>query len=110
LHRCAGARGTIDGRQCKAVHAKARHCTPDKRTTLWAQIDARIEGDLQALDGQDTQEDAGTPGDAVADHVQAEIEELQQRKLRYAEGIPAAPSGVRLRSTGSPGCAQVGVG
>ena len=85
LHLCAGARGAIDGSQCKAVNAQARHFTPDKLTKLLAQIDQRIEGYLQELDGQDTQEDAGTPGGAVADHVQAKFEALQQRKLRYAD-------------------------
>lgn len=82
LHLFAGERVAIDGSQFTAVNAKARHFTPDKLTKLLAQIDQRIEGDRQERDGQDTQEDAGTPGGAVADHVQAKIEALQQRQLR----------------------------
>jgi len=81
----AGDLVAIDGRKCRAVNAKARNCTPDKLTQLLAQIDRRIERDLQELDGQDTQEDTGPPGGAVADHVQAQSEALQQRKLHYAD-------------------------
>jgi transposase len=77
----AGELVAIDGSKCKAVNAKARNFTPDKLTKLLAQIDQRIEGYLQDLDGQDSQDDAGTPGGAVADQVQAKIEALQQRKL-----------------------------
>ena len=78
----AGELVAIDGSKFRAVNAKARNFTPDKLTKLLTQIDQRIEGYLQELDGQDTQEDAGTPGGAVADHIQAKIEALQQRKLR----------------------------
>jgi hypothetical protein len=85
LHLFAGELVAIDGSKFKAVNAKARNFTPDKLTKLLAQIDQRIAGYLQALDGQDTQEDAGTPGGAVADHGQAKIEALQQRTLRYAD-------------------------
>jgi transposase len=85
LNLFAGELVAIDGSKCKAVNAKARNFTPDKLTKLLAQIDQRIEGYLQDLDGQDTQENAGTPGGAVADPVQAKIEALQQRKLRYAD-------------------------
>jgi hypothetical protein len=81
----AGARVAIDGSTCKAVNAKERNCTQDKLTKLLQQLDHRIEGDLQARDGQDHQDDAGTPGGAVADNVQAKIEALQHRKLRYAD-------------------------
>jgi transposase len=77
LNLFAGELVAIDGSKFKAVNAKARNFTPDKLTKLLAQIDQRIEGYLQALDGQDTQEDAGTLGGAVADHVQAKIEALQ---------------------------------
>ena len=85
LDLVAGELVAIDGRKFRAVNAKARNFTPDKRTKLLAQIDQRIEGYLQALDGQDPQEDAGPPGGAVADHVQAKIEALQQRKLHSAD-------------------------
>jgi transposase len=81
----AGELVAIDGSKFKAVNAKARNFTPDKLTKLLAQIDQRIEGYLQDLDGQDSQDDAGTPGGAVADQVQAKIEALQQRKLLYSE-------------------------
>jgi transposase len=81
----AGELVAIDGSKFKAVNAKARNFTPDKLTQLLAQIDQRIEGYLQDLDGQDSQDDAGTPGGAVADQVQAKIEALQQRKLLYTE-------------------------
>ena len=81
----AGELVAIDGSKFKAVNAKARNFTPDKLTKLLAQIDQRIEGYLQDLDGQDSQDDAGTPGGAVADQVQAKIEALQQRKLLYTE-------------------------
>jgi hypothetical protein len=82
---CAGELVAIDGRKCKAVNAKERHCTQAKLTTLLQQIDQRLEGSLQALDGQDHQDAAGPPGGAVADHVQAKMEALQHRQLRYAE-------------------------
>jgi transposase len=85
LDRFAGALVAIDGSKFKAVNAKERHFTQDKRTTLLQQIDQRIAGDLQELDGQDTQDDAGTPGGAVAENVQAKIAALQQRQLRYAD-------------------------
>jgi transposase len=81
----AGELVAIDGSKFKAVNAKERNFTRDKLTKLLAQIDQRIESYLKDLDGQDTQEDAGTPGGAVADHVQAKIEALQHRKLRYAD-------------------------
>ena len=85
LDLCAGERVAIDGSKCKAVNAKARNFTPDKLTQLLAPIDQRIAGSLQDLDGQESQDDAGTPGGAVADQVQAKIEALQQRKLLYTE-------------------------
>ena len=84
----AGALVAIDGSKCKAVNAKERNFPPAKLTTLLPQIDQRIEGSLQALDGQDTQEDAGTPGGAIADNLPAKIAALQQRKLRYTD-LPA---------------------
>ena len=81
----AGALVAIDGRKFKAVNAKERHFTQDKLTKLLQQIDQRVEGYLKELDSQDHQEDAGTPGGAVAAHVQAKIEALQHRKLLYAD-------------------------
>jgi len=80
----AGELGAIDGSKCKAVHAQARHCPPDKLTQLLQQIDQRVEGYLKEGDGEDNQEDAGTPGGAVADNGQAKLEALPQRKLLYA--------------------------
>ena len=81
----AGELGAIDGSTFNAVNAKERNFTQAKLAKLRQQIDPRIEGYLQELDGQDHQDDAGTPGGAVAAHVQAKIEALQHRKLRYAD-------------------------
>jgi transposase len=81
----AGALVAIDGSKFKAVNAKERNFTSDKLTRLLQQIDQRVEGYLKDLDGQDSEDDAGTPGGAVADNVQAKIEALQHRKLLYAD-------------------------
>ena len=81
----AGELVAIDGSTCKAVNAKARHFTADKLQHLLQQLDQRVEGSLKALDGQDNEDDAGTPGGTVADNVQAKIEALQQRKLLYID-------------------------
>jgi transposase len=80
----AGELVAIDGSKFKAVNAKERNFTPDKLTKLLQRIDQRVEGYLQELDGQDNQDEAGTPGGAVAENLQAKIEALQQRKLLYA--------------------------
>jgi hypothetical protein len=72
LALCAGARVAIDGRQGKAVHAKVRHFTADQHTHLRPQIDQRVEGYRKALDGPESEEEAGPPGGAVADHGQAQ--------------------------------------
>jgi hypothetical protein len=40
----AGELVAIDGSKCKAVNAKARNVTPDKRTHLLEPIDQRVEG------------------------------------------------------------------
>jgi len=85
LHLFAAELVAIDGSKCKAVNAKARHFTPDKLTKLLAQIHPRLEGYLQTLDAQATQEEAAPPGGAVVDQVQAKMEALQQRQLRYAD-------------------------
>jgi transposase len=85
LDLCAGELVAIDGSKFKAVNATERHFTQAKLTKRLQQIDQRIEGYLQDLDGQDHQDDAGTPGGAVADKVQSKIEARQHRKLRYAD-------------------------
>jgi transposase len=82
LALCAGELVASDGSQCKAVNATERHCTQDKLTPLLPQIDQRLEGALQELDGPDHQDEAGTPGGAVADHGQAQLEARQHRKRR----------------------------
>jgi transposase len=92
----AGELVAIDGSTFKAVNAQERNFTPDKLTKLLQQIDQRVEGYLKELDGQDNQDEAGTPGGAVAEDVQTKIEALQQRKLRYA-GFQA-----RLEASGEP--------
>jgi transposase len=81
LARCAGARVALAGRKLRAVNAQAHHCTPDQLTQRLTQIDQRLAGDLHALDGQDTRDAAGTPGGAVADHGQANMEALPHRQL-----------------------------
>jgi hypothetical protein len=68
LDLCAGALVAIDGSMCKAVNAKERHFTSDKLTHLLQQIDQRVEGSLKDLEGRDNEDEAGTPGGAVADH------------------------------------------
>jgi hypothetical protein len=84
----AGALIALDGSTCKAVTAKARHFTPDTRTTLRPPIDPRLEGSRQALDGQETPEEAGPPGGAVADHWQAKSAALPPRQRRSTD-VPA---------------------
>jgi transposase len=81
----AGALVAIDGSKFKAVNAKERNFTPDKLAKLLQQIDQHVEGYLQELDGQDHQDEAGTPGGAVADNLQAKIDALQQRKRFYTD-------------------------
>jgi transposase len=70
----------IDGSKFKAVNAKECHCTRDKLQRLLGQINQRVEDYLSELDRRDNQ-DAGTPGGATAENLQAKIEALQQRKL-----------------------------
>jgi transposase len=84
LELFAGELVAIDGSKFKAVNAKERNFTPDKLTKLLQQIDQRVEGYLKELDGQDNQDEAGTPGGAVAENLPAKIEALQQRQLLYA--------------------------
>jgi hypothetical protein len=64
----SGGLVAIDGSECKAVNATERHLTYDKLTTLLPPIEQRVEGSLKALDGQDNQDAAGTPGGAIAAH------------------------------------------
>jgi len=78
----------IDGSKCRAVNATERHCTQAKRTKLLAQIDERVEAYLKELDRGDDQDDRGTVGGAQAEALEAKIEALKQRKLRY-EGFQA---------------------
>ena len=61
LDLCAGELVAIDGSQCKAVNAKERNFTADKLKNLLQQIDPRVEGDRKDLEGQDNDDDAGTP-------------------------------------------------
>jgi transposase len=81
----AGELVAIDGSKFKAVNAKERNFTQDKLAQLLQQIDQRVTVYLQELDGQDHQDDAGTPGGAVAENLQAKIEALQHRKLLYTD-------------------------
>jgi transposase len=81
----AGTLVAIDGSKFKAVNAKERNFTADKLKNLLQQIDQRVEAYLKDLDGQDNEEDAGTPGGAVVENLQAKIAVLQQRKLLYAD-------------------------
>jgi len=81
LDLVAGDLVAIDGSQCKAVKAKERHFTQAKLAELLQQSDQRVEGSRQALDGQDHQDEAGTPGSAIADNLQAKLDALQQRQL-----------------------------
>jgi hypothetical protein len=80
LDLVAGDLVALDASTCKAVNATARTFTPAKLTQL-LQIAQRIEGSLQDLDDQESQNDAGTPGGAVADQVPAKLAALQQRQL-----------------------------
>jgi transposase len=83
LDLLAGALVAIAGRTCTAGPAQERHCTPSKLQRLLPQIDAHIEGYLQALERGDTEEDHGTSGGARAEHLQANIAGLQERTLLY---------------------------
>jgi hypothetical protein len=80
LDRFAGARVALDGSNGTAVHATARHVPPDKRTQLLAQIAQRRAGSLEDLDAQESPDEAGPPGGAVAEQVPAKREALQPRQ------------------------------
>jgi transposase len=73
----------IDGSKFKAVNAKERNFTQSKLQRLLPQIEAHIEVYLKELERGDTEEDQGTSGGARAEHLQAKIAELQERKLLY---------------------------
>jgi hypothetical protein len=79
----------IDGRQLRAVNAKGRNCTNAKLAKVIAPIDARVAGDLTALEAADEQGEAGTPGGARAAALQTTIEALRGRRRRY-EDLQAA--------------------
>jgi transposase len=84
----AGALVAIDGSKCTAVNAKERNVTQATLTQLLHQSDPRVEGYRKALDGQDNHEEAGPPGGAGADNVQAQMEALQPRQ-RLSAGLQA---------------------
>jgi transposase len=75
----------IDGSKFRAVNAKELHVTQDKLKKLLAQSDERVEASLKDLDGQENEEEAGTPGGAVVDNFQAKLAALQHRQLLYAD-------------------------
>jgi hypothetical protein len=118
----AGELVAIDGSKCKAVNAKERHFTRGKLQRLHGQLDQRVEDSLAALDRRDPHEDAGTPGGAVADNVQAKSAALQQRTLlskgfqaqREASGeehlsrtAPESRAMQRGKGRGTEGCYNV---
>jgi hypothetical protein len=78
----------IDGSKCRAVNAKARHCTKDKLAKLIRQLDERVDAYLQELERSDAPEDRGPVGGAHATALAATIEALQQRQRRD-EGFQA---------------------
>ena len=86
LDRFAGDRVALAGSKGQAVNAQARYCTPDKRTQRLAPIDQRLAGYRQDRDDQDSPDEAGPPGGAVADQGQAQREAREQRQLLYPEG------------------------
>src|SRR5262245_40705948 len=77
----AGELVAIDGSKFKAVNAKERTFTSDKLKNLLQQIDQCVEGYLKDLEGQDNDDDAGTPGGAVVANLQAKIETLQAKEV-----------------------------
>jgi transposase len=72
----------IAGRQCRAVNAKGRHFTNATLAPLVAQMDARVEGYLKALEAADDHDEAGTPGGARAADLQTKIAARRERRLR----------------------------
>ena len=80
LDLCGAELVAIDGRTLRAVHAKERNFTPDKRQRLLAQIDERVDAYLTELDRADTHEKAGPSGGAVAVNLPAKIAARQQRQ------------------------------
>jgi len=76
LDRLAGTRVAIDGSKCKAGNATERPCTADKLQPLLQQSDQRVEASRKDLDGQESAEEAGTPGGAVVDNGPAKLAAL----------------------------------
>ena len=84
----------IDGSKFRAVNSKGRNFTREKLRKLLQQIDERVERYLEELDRSDDEDEAGTPGGARSQDLQAKIEALKERKVLY-EGFRA-----RLESGG----------
>lgn len=80
LARFGGALVAIDGSQFSAVNAKGRHFTKAKLAQLIAQIDARVEGSLKALEAADDHDEAGTPGGARAADLPTKIAARRERR------------------------------
>jgi transposase len=78
----------IDGSKFRAVNATERNFTQDKLTKRLAHIDEHIATYLKELERNDTEEDGGTGGGALAEALAAKIAALKQRKLLY-EGFQA---------------------
>jgi transposase len=72
----------IDGSKFRAVNSKERNFTQDKLKKLIVQIGEHVEAYLKELERRDDQEERGTGG-AHAEALEAKIEALKQRKLRY---------------------------
>jgi transposase len=75
----------IDGSKLSAVNAKGRHVPNATREQVSAPIDARVAGDLKALEAADAQDEAGPPGGARAAARQPTIEALRGRRRRDAD-------------------------
>ena len=81
----AGALGASDGSKGQAVNAHARTCPHAPLATRLQQVEQRVEGARQALDGPDHQDEPGPPGGAVAAHGQAPSAALQPRQRLYTD-------------------------
>ena len=77
LALCAGTLVAIDGSKGKAVNAQERHCTADKLKHLRQQSAQRVAASRKDRAGQENEEDAGPPGGAVVENVQAKLEVLR---------------------------------
>ena len=83
LNLFGAERVAIDGSKCRAVNAKERTVTPDKLTTLLAQIDERVDTYLKELECSDDQDNRGPGGGAHAEALAAQIAARKQRQRRY---------------------------